>query len=84
MRPSNSNGTEPRAGGGSFSEEDMEKDSHEKGDEEDEVKLLRLRTRKHEIVIVPDRKYLLCVVHDTTATPSSAASGGGGGAISSR
>lgn len=32
--------------------------------EDDEVKLLRLRTRKHEIVVVPDRKYLLCVIHD--------------------
>ena len=32
--------------------------------DDDEVKLLRLRTRKHEIVVVPDRKYLLCVVQD--------------------
>lgn len=34
-------------------------------DTEDEVKLLRLRTRKQELVIVPDSKYLLVVVHDT-------------------
>ncbi|RSL47948.1 hypothetical protein CEP53_009733 [Fusarium sp. AF-6] len=34
-------------------------------DGEDEVKLLRLRTRKQELVIVPDAKYLLIVVHDT-------------------
>ncbi|KPM34838.1 hypothetical protein AK830_g11734 [Neonectria ditissima] len=34
-------------------------------DTEDEVKLLRLRTRKQELVIVPDPKYLLVVVHDT-------------------
>ncbi|KAL2110157.1 hypothetical protein VUR80DRAFT_1569 [Thermomyces stellatus] len=34
-------------------------------DAEDEVKLLRLRTRKQELVIVPDAKYLLVVVHDT-------------------
>ncbi|KAG8671469.1 hypothetical protein FPOAC2_04810 [Fusarium poae] len=34
-------------------------------DGEDEVKLLRLRTRKQELVIVPDPKYLLVVVHDT-------------------
>ncbi|CAG9940826.1 unnamed protein product [Clonostachys rosea f. rosea IK726] len=34
-------------------------------DGEDELKLLRLRTKKQEIVIVPDSKYLLTVVHDT-------------------
>ncbi|KAK1758427.1 hypothetical protein QBC47DRAFT_358281 [Echria macrotheca] len=34
-------------------------------DTEDEVKLLRLRTKKQELVIVPDAKYLLIVVHDT-------------------
>ncbi|KAF5648405.1 dynein light chain roadblock-type [Fusarium sp. NRRL 52700] len=34
-------------------------------DGEDELKLLRLRTRKQELVIVPDPKYLLVVVHDT-------------------
>ncbi|KFH46581.1 Dynein light chain roadblock-type-like protein [Hapsidospora chrysogenum ATCC 11550] len=34
-------------------------------DTEDELKLLRLRTKKQEIVIVPDPKYLLTVVHDT-------------------
>ncbi|OBT53509.1 hypothetical protein VE04_06592 [Pseudogymnoascus sp. 24MN13] len=31
----------------------------------DEVKLLRLRTKKYELVIVPDSKYLLVVVHET-------------------
>ncbi|KAI2615357.1 hypothetical protein GGR54DRAFT_642380 [Hypoxylon sp. NC1633] len=34
-------------------------------DDEDELKLLRLRTKKQEIVIVPEVKYLLVVVHDT-------------------
>ncbi|CAK7268256.1 hypothetical protein SEPCBS57363_003003 [Sporothrix epigloea] len=34
-------------------------------DTEDEVRLLRLRTKKQEIVIVPDPKYLLIVIHDT-------------------
>ncbi|KAK7451855.1 hypothetical protein Landi51_04517 [Colletotrichum acutatum] len=34
-------------------------------DTEDELKLLRLRTKKQELVIVPDPKYLLIVVHDT-------------------
>ncbi|KAF1991667.1 hypothetical protein K402DRAFT_409781 [Aulographum hederae CBS 113979] len=34
-------------------------------DENDEMKLLRLRTKKNELVIVPDSKYLLVVVHDT-------------------
>ncbi|KAM0708896.1 hypothetical protein Q7P35_002932 [Cladosporium inversicolor] len=33
--------------------------------ESDEVKLLRLRTKKNEIVVVPDAKFLLVVVHDT-------------------
>ncbi|KAK6586692.1 hypothetical protein PZA11_001749 [Diplocarpon coronariae] len=37
-------------------------------DSEDDVKLLRLRTRKHELVIVPDSKYIFVVVHDV---PSS-------------
>jgi dynein light chain roadblock-type len=31
----------------------------------DEVKLLRLRTKKNELVVVPDSKFLLVVVHDT-------------------
>lgn len=31
----------------------------------DEVKLCRLRTKKNELVIVPDAKFLLVVVHDT-------------------
>ncbi|KAI1100857.1 hypothetical protein F4804DRAFT_317730 [Jackrogersella minutella] len=34
-------------------------------DSEDELKLLRLRTKKQEIVIVPEAKYILVVVHDT-------------------
>ncbi|KAJ8067402.1 hypothetical protein OCU04_004753 [Sclerotinia nivalis] len=34
-------------------------------DVEDEVRLLRLRTKKHELVIVPDPKYILVVVHET-------------------
>lgn len=36
--------------------------------DQDELRLLRLRTRNQEIVIVPDAKYLLTVIHDT---PSS-------------
>ncbi|KAF2499265.1 hypothetical protein BU16DRAFT_523773 [Lophium mytilinum] len=34
-------------------------------DKEDEVKLLRLRTKKCELIIVPDVKYLLVMIHDT-------------------
>ncbi|TWU74427.1 hypothetical protein ED733_004050 [Metarhizium rileyi] len=34
-------------------------------DTEDELRLLRLRTKKQEIVIVPDAKYILTVIHDT-------------------
>ncbi|ROT37556.1 hypothetical protein SODALDRAFT_325135 [Sodiomyces alkalinus F11] len=37
----------------------------EEFDTEDELKLLRLRTKKQELVIVPDAKYLLILVHDT-------------------
>ncbi|KXG54416.1 Dynein light chain-related protein [Penicillium griseofulvum] len=53
-----------------------DRDDGEDRDEDGEVKLLRMRTKKHEIVVVPDRKYLLCVVHD--------ASPGGGPAAASR
>lgn len=52
-------------------EEDRDADTVDA--EEDEIKLLRMRTRKHEIVIVPDKKYLLCIVHD-----AAHASGGPG------
>ncbi|KAF2083592.1 hypothetical protein K490DRAFT_69645 [Saccharata proteae CBS 121410] len=34
-------------------------------EEEDEVKLLRIRTKKHELIIVPDAKYLCVLIHDT-------------------
>ncbi|KAI9670900.1 MAG: hypothetical protein M1817_003785 [Caeruleum heppii] len=34
-------------------------------DGEDEVKLLRLRTRRNELVIVPDSNFLLVVIHET-------------------
>ncbi|KAI1203469.1 hypothetical protein F5X97DRAFT_283036 [Nemania serpens] len=34
-------------------------------DSEDELKLLRLRTKNQEFVIVPEPKYLLVVIHDT-------------------
>ncbi|KAJ5699122.1 hypothetical protein N7462_001127 [Penicillium macrosclerotiorum] len=44
-------------------------------EEDDEVKLLRMRTRKHEIVVVPDRKYLLCVVHDTASANAGSMTG---------
>ncbi|KAJ6020396.1 hypothetical protein N7540_005900 [Penicillium herquei] len=60
-------------------EEDRDGDSISR-EEDEEVKLLRMRTRKHEIVIVPDRKYLLCVVHDA----SHASGGPGTGAGRSR
>ncbi|KAG5980325.1 hypothetical protein E4U55_004149 [Claviceps digitariae] len=34
-------------------------------DKEDALRLLRLRTKKQEIVIVPDAKYVLTVIHET-------------------
>ncbi|KAM3525109.1 hypothetical protein NHJ13051_004156 [Beauveria bassiana] len=40
----------------------------EEMNKDDELRLLRLRTREHEIVIVLDPRYLLTVIHDT---PSS-------------
>ncbi|PGH06129.1 hypothetical protein GX51_02516 [Blastomyces parvus] len=58
-----------------------ESEGHER-EEDDELKLLRLRTKIHEIIIIPDRKFLLCVVHDISgATGGSAPLGGskGGG-----
>ncbi|KAJ5502750.1 hypothetical protein N7463_005624 [Penicillium fimorum] len=58
---------------GTVREEDQDGDDFDR-DEDGEVKLLRMRTKKHEIVVVPDRKYLLCVVHD--ASPGSAPAAG--------
>ncbi|KAE8154812.1 hypothetical protein BDV25DRAFT_147041 [Aspergillus avenaceus] len=57
-----SNGAHEGLSNGAF-REDGEGELSDKEDD-DEVKLLRLRTKKHEIVVVPDKKYLLCVVHD--------------------
>ncbi|OCK78147.1 hypothetical protein K432DRAFT_406711 [Lepidopterella palustris CBS 459.81] len=37
-------------------------------EKDDELKLLRLRTKKNELVIVPDSKFLLIVIHDTPPT----------------
>ncbi|KAL2007511.1 hypothetical protein VTN00DRAFT_8949 [Thermoascus crustaceus] len=68
------NGAEESISNGGTREEDAEAETHGK-EEEDEIKLLRLRTKKHEVVIVPDKKYLLCVIHDALA----GGPGGGGG-----
>ncbi|KAJ5734931.1 uncharacterized protein N7483_000056 [Penicillium malachiteum] len=57
-------------------EEDRDGDSLSR-EEDEEVKLLRMRTRKHEIVVVPDRKYLLCVVHDASHASSGPGTGVG-------
>ncbi|KAE8349385.1 hypothetical protein BDV28DRAFT_160534 [Aspergillus coremiiformis] len=69
-----SNGFQEGFGNGT-SRDDREGETSEKEDD-DEVKLLRLRTKKHEIVVVPDKKYLLCVVHDA-AHPTGNTSAGG-------
>lgn len=61
--------------GTAASQEERDNESTDR-DDEDEVKLLRMRTKKHEIVVVPDKKYLLCVVHD--AAGASGGSGNGG------
>ncbi|KAF7592104.1 hypothetical protein BBP40_000709 [Aspergillus hancockii] len=67
-----SNGIQEGFGNGSL-REDGEGESSDK--EDDEVKLLRLRTKKHEIVVVPDRKYLLCVVHDAAQSAGNTTAG---------
>ncbi|KAL4963935.1 uncharacterized protein BDV14DRAFT_175839 [Aspergillus stella-maris] len=70
--PTRGIGNGPTGGTGA----DGEGDGFE-GQDEDEVKLLRLRTKKHEIVVVPDRKYLLCVVQDGTGVAAGAPGGAG-------
>jgi hypothetical protein len=74
------NGTDENPPSTGARQDDAEGDSRER-ETEDEVKLLRLRTKRHEIVVVPDRKYLLCVVHDASGAASSSS---GGGAASTR
>lgn len=54
--------------------EDGDAEGSGKEEDGDDVKLLRFRSKKHEVVVVPDRKYILCVVH------GAASAGGGGGA----
>ncbi|KAJ5110231.1 Dynein light chain-related protein [Penicillium argentinense] len=68
-------GYDVHANGTSTPREEGEAEAAER-EEDDEVKLLRMRTRKHEIVVVPDRKYLLCVVHDMANASGGAATGG--------
>ncbi|EAS30406.3 uncharacterized protein CIMG_05885 [Coccidioides immitis RS] len=55
--------------------ENQDKEAGNDREDEDEVKLLRLRTKIHEVIIIPDRRYLLCVVQDVSV---SGVSGGGG------
>jgi len=43
--------------------EDMARELN--GTHDDQLKLLRLRTRKNEVVIVPDSKYIAVVIHNT-------------------
>ncbi|KAJ5213793.1 hypothetical protein N7449_000962 [Penicillium cf. viridicatum] len=59
---------------GTTREEDRDGEDVDR-DEGGEVKLLRMRTKKHEIVVVPDRKYLLCVVHDASPSGGPGAAG---------
>lgn len=56
--------------GTSTPKEEHDSQSYDR-EEDGEVKLLRMRTKKHEIVVVPDRKYLLCVVHGASAGPGA-------------
>ncbi|KAF3482522.1 uncharacterized protein GIQ15_05281 [Arthroderma uncinatum] len=68
------NGNSPNKDGNSAGSNPFEDAGLPEREEDDELKLLRLRTKIHEIIIIPDRKFLLCVVHDVSA----AASGAGG------
>ncbi|KAK9319663.1 hypothetical protein V1517DRAFT_33294 [Lipomyces orientalis] len=36
-------------------------------EEDDDLKLLRLRTKEHELTIVPDSRFILAVIHDVQA-----------------
>lgn len=77
----NANGSTPTLNGvqeGEGNREEGDGEGSEKEDDVDDVKLLRFRSKKHEVVVVPDRKYILCVVHD--AAPSVGAGGGSRGA----
>ncbi|RJE24504.1 hypothetical protein PHISCL_03142 [Aspergillus sclerotialis] len=74
----NANGSTPTLNGvreGEGTREEGDGEGSEKEDDADDVKLLRFRSKKHEVVVVPDRKYILCVVHDAA---SSVGAGGGG------
>ncbi|PGH00012.1 hypothetical protein AJ80_09249 [Polytolypa hystricis UAMH7299] len=68
-------------GNGHGKDERGESDAPER-EEEDEVRLLRLRTKVHEIIIIPGRRFLLCVVHDVSGGATGPGGGGGGGAHS--
>src|SRR5262249_42736006 len=58
--PSSTAGSGTHGYGGTKTRDvDQDIEGHEREDE-DEVKLLRLRTKLHEIIIIPDRKFLLC------------------------
>ncbi|KAJ7288012.1 hypothetical protein C8J57DRAFT_1047689 [Mycena rebaudengoi] len=41
---------------------------HSGDSEADEVRFLRIRTKRHEIMISPDDRYLLAVLHDPAAS----------------
>ncbi|EPQ53817.1 hypothetical protein GLOTRDRAFT_45417, partial [Gloeophyllum trabeum ATCC 11539] len=42
-------------------------ESVQQGLVEDEVRFMRIRTKRHEIMISPDERYLLAVLHDPSA-----------------
>lgn len=74
---SRSKGINGTLGNGTTPDDTTGTDRTHEREEDDEIKLLRLRTKKNEIVVVPDRKYLLCVVHDASGAGATSASGGG-------
>ncbi|KAF8250437.1 hypothetical protein K440DRAFT_541522, partial [Wilcoxina mikolae CBS 423.85] len=39
------------------------------GGERDDIRILRVRTKRRELVVVPDAKFMLIVFHDTPVAP---------------
>lgn len=45
---------------------------------QNDLTFLRVRTRKHEVMVAPDREYLLIVVQNPSGGEGGEAAGGGG------
>lgn len=64
-------------GNGNGKQEEKDADAEDREEEgADDVKLLRFRSKRNEVVVVPDKKYILCVVHDAASSSGGGASRG--------